>query len=223
MALSSGANEHPTSDLGVMSAISLPSFRRPPVVEVVIGAKTRGADRYSLRSLGEFAAELASEGLDVEDSQPGILGPDEPSDLTAASVAPPIEILLGTNHPPIRHLLQNASGSELVQIQPDWLGANWRKTEASMTYPRWPQRWEIFQRRAALASQYFSSTGLEFDQVEVVYVNHIGQEGAWQSHADISRIFSCFEPTQSFTDGFLPRPEQSRANLTCRNAPRDQR
>ena len=193
---------------------ALPTFHRPPVVEVVIGAKVSGAERYSLRSLGRFAAELASEGLVVEESQPGYEAPVERFDDGVAAAAPSVEFLFRTGHPPVRHLMRSAAGDEMVQLQPDWLGVNWRKADPDAVYPRWPARWETFERRASLAERCFAASSLRYDQVEVVYVNHIEQGDVWESHGQASRVFSFLQAAESFTDGFLTRPERAQVDLT---------
>ena len=193
---------------------AVPAFCRPPVVEVAIGAKVSGAGLYSLRSLGRFAAELASEGLVVEESQPGYEAPVERFDGGAAAVGPSVELLFRSGHPPVRHLMRSAAGDEMVQLQPDWLGVNWRKADPESVYPRWPSRWETFERRASLAERCFADGSLRYDQAEVVYVNHIERGGVWETHGQASRVFSFLQATESLADGFLPGPERAHAELT---------
>lgn len=192
---------------------ALPTFCRPPVVEVVVGAKLSGTERYCLRSLGKFAAELASEGLEVEEIQPSYEAPVERFDDGFAATAPSIDLLFRSGHPPIRHMIRNAAGNEMVQVQPDWIGVNWRKTGPEEVYPRWPSRWSTFERRAALAEGCFAADALRYDQVEVVYVNHIERSGIWESHGEAHRVFSCLEAGDPFTDGFLSLPERAQVDL----------
>ena len=192
-----------------LGPVPLPSFRRPPVVEVVIGAQLVGTDQYSLSSLGRFASELASQGLLVEDAQPALqiwpdtFGPHAPG------MEASMEVLLGSGEPPIRHVLRNIAGNEMVQLQRDWIAVNWRKTSPVTEYPRWPSRWETFQNRAALAERCFSAGQLRYGVVEVTYVNQIELP-----HKEASRVFSFLNPSDSLTDEFLPPAEQLQANLS---------
>ena len=192
-----------------LGSVPLPSFRRPPVVEVVIGAQLVGTDQYSLSSLGRFASELASQGLLVEDAQPALqiwpdtFGPHAPG------MEASMEVLLGSGAPPIRQVLRNMAGNEMVQLQRDWIAVNWRKTSPGNAYPRWPSRWETFQNRAALAERYFGAGQLRYGVVEVTYVNQIELP-----HKEASRVFSFLNPSDSLTDEFLPPAEQLQANLS---------
>ena len=193
---------------------TLPSFHRPPVVEVVVGAKISGAERYSLRSLGQFAAELGSEGLEAEEIQASYEAPVERFDDGVAAAAPSVDLLFRSGHPPIRYMLRSSAGDEMVQVQPDWIAVNWRKTGPEDVYPRWPNRWSTFERRASLAEGCFAKDGLQYDQVEVVYVNHIERSGVWESHGQANRVFSYLQAGDRFTDGFLSLQERTQVDLT---------
>lgn len=192
-----------------LGSVPLPSFRRPPVVEVVIGAQLVGADQYSLSSLGRFVSELESQGLLVEDAQPALqiwpdtFGPHAPG------IEASMEVLLGSGAPPIRHVLRNIAGNEMVQLQRDWIAVNWRKTSPDAEYPRWPSRWDTFQSRAALAERCFSTGELRYGVVEVTYVNQIEL-----LHREANRVFSFLNRSDSLTDEFLPPAEQVQANVS---------
>ena len=197
-----------------LDGVSLPSFRRPPVVEVVIGAQLLGTDRFSLTSLGRVASELASQGLPVEDAQPAIQIWPETFGPHAPGMEASMEVLLGSGFPPVRHVLRNEAGNEMVQLQRDWLSVNWRKTSPDAEYPRWPSRWEIFQNRAELAERCLSTGQLRYGVVEVTYVNQIELPHTSMPHKEACRVFAFLQPSDSRTDEFLPPAEQLQANLS---------
>ena len=165
----------------------LPSFRRPPVVEVVIGAQLADTGDFSLESLGRFASSLAGEGLPVQESRPAIPVRPEHLDPKALAVGASLDVLLGSGHPPVCHVLRSPNGDEMVQIQRDWMAVNWRKTSPDCDYPRWPSRWETFDRRARLVEQCLGDNALRYGLVEVTYVNHIELDDTQTPHSGADR------------------------------------
>jgi hypothetical protein len=137
---------------------ALPSFRRPPVVEVVIGAQMIGAAPHSLQSLGRFAASVADEGLSVQEARPAVEVRSERFDLTEMPVVASLDVLLGSGPSPVCHVMRSAAGDEMVQVQTDWIAVNWRKAPTDAEYPRWPSRWDTFERRARLAQTCFGGS-----------------------------------------------------------------
>ncbi len=198
----------------LLERVPLPSFRRPPVVEVVIGAQMLGPSRYSLEALGTFASSLGDEGLQVQESKPAIQVRPEHLDLRALAVGPSLDVLLGSGHPPVCHVLKSADGNEMVQFQHDWLAVNWRKTSDDAVYPRWPSRWETFHRRAQLAEHCFGGGSRRYGLVEVTYVNHIEVADTRTPHSEAHRVFSFLKPGDALTDGFLRAAEQCQVNLS---------
>ena len=192
----------------------LPSFRRPPVVEVVIGVQLAGTTGFSLESMGRFASALADEGLPVQESKPAIPVRPEHFDPKALAVGASLDVLLGSGHPPVCHVLRSPSGDEMVQIQQDWMAVNWRKTSSDSAYPRWPSRWETFNRRALLAERHLGNNSLKYGLVEVTYVNHIELDGTRTPHSEADRVFAFLNSSGTLTDGFLSKAEQCQAELT---------
>ena len=55
----------------------LPSFERPPVKEVVIAARFKRANRYSILALGEIAQQMEAAGFSKIEEQPSYEAPAE--------------------------------------------------------------------------------------------------------------------------------------------------
>ena len=197
----------------LLHSVPLPSFRRPPVVEVAIGAQLIGTDRYSLSSLGHVASELASQDLIVEDVQPALqilpdtFGPHPPG------MEASMDVLLGSGFPPVRYVLRNTAGNEMVQLQRDWISVNWRKTSPDDEYPRWPSRWETFQDRAELAERHLSTGQMRYGVVAVTYVNQIEPPNTDAPHKEARRVLSFLNPSNCLTDKFLLPADRLQANL----------
>ncbi len=195
---------------------ALPSFHRPPVVEVVIGAQVLGAAPHSLQALGDFAAALAAEGLSVQEARPAAEVRPERFGPAEMPVGASLDVLLGSGAPPLCHMIRNDAGDEMVQVQTDWIAVNWRKASADSHYPRWPSRWESFERRARLAETCFGDSGFRFGVVEVTYLNHIELDDVAALHRQPARALSFLAAGTTFTDGFLGPAERCQVALDFR-------
>lgn len=187
----------------------LPSFRAPPVTEVVIGSRFQPSAGYSLVSMGLLAARLGDAGFLTVEERPGYDAPTERFGPGAEVNQISLEFLTGP--PPTRYWFLNASGDELLQLQPDWLAANWRKVAPEAAYGRWASRWEAFSRWIDRVEDAVApETGLDHNQIEVTYVNHIEPAGVWVDHSDAAKVFT-FQTNA--TGSFLGAPEEQRADI----------
>ena len=191
----------------------LPSFASPPVTEVVISSRYKYVPTYSLLTIADLARTAASNGFVVIEERPGYDAPTERFGASVASSQVSLEILSGP--PPTRYWFLNPVGDELLQLQPNWVAANWRKVAPTADYGRWDSRWSAFSTwvESVETSLTEGNSELQHDQVEVTYVNHIETKGVWQDHSDASRVFSFLANLDQRTDGFLSEPEQTTTEL----------
>ncbi len=188
---------------------ALPSFKRPPVTEVVIAVRFKRASNYSLPSLGDLARRLEVGGFGAVEERTGYEAPVERFGLGAGWVGE-LSLELSSGPPPIRYWFLNEAGDELLQIQPNWFAANWRKVEPSAQYGRWDARWEAFEKWLIVVADSVSDEDLAFDQVEVTYINHIEPDSVWEGHGDAPEVFT---PLALARGAFLGSPEQCSADL----------
>lgn len=186
----------------------LPSFERPPVTEVVIAARFKNADRYFVLTLGELAQRMDSAGFSKIEEQPAYDASVEEFEPLSEQHGLPLNLVLGP--PPIRYWFSNDAGDELVQVQPNWFAANWRKVDPDAEYGRWNSRWDAFKRWLTVVAESVSDQELDFEQVEVTYVNHIEPLGVWSDHGDAPEVFTTLVPSRR---EFLGVPEQHSADL----------
>lgn len=203
----------PVSGSTLSPAVStpLPSFKKPPVTEVAVGARFKPLDRWGLVHLGQFASLLADHGFGREEQRPGFEAPTERFG-AAPRAEFEFEFELMTGAPPVRYWLLNKAGDELLQLQQNWFACNWRKVTPEAEYGRWDSRWRAFDRWIREVEDHLSSGPLVCNQAEVTYVNHIEPSHAWHDHGDAHKLFQFL----SETDGqqlFLPRQEQVAAEL----------
>lgn len=189
---------------------ALPSFASPPVTEVVIATRFEAVASYSVLTAADLARVAADSGHDVIEERPGYEAPTERFGPGSSRTQVSLEVLAGP--PPARYWFRNASGDELLQLQPNWIAANWRKVAPTAEYGRWDSRWNAFASWASAVEQRLGPP-LRYDQVEVTYVNHIERQGVWEGHGDASAVFAFLSTSSAGAADFLPRPEQTRADV----------
>jgi uncharacterized protein (TIGR04255 family) len=184
----------------------LPNFENPPVVEVVLSIQFEHIARLRTAQIGLLWTKLRAEFPKVEELAPIAPVIESFGPPTAGRVGFRFEAL---DVPPLaRVLFLNDSQDQLVQIQPDRLLHNWRKTTGAQPYPRYGAIREAFLRELGLFQEFLAqeSVGpLRINQCEVTYVNHILPAGAWVEHGDADKIFRVLG--KPMAGPFLPAPE----------------
>jgi uncharacterized protein (TIGR04255 family) len=143
----------------------LPSYKKPPVIEVSFGVHFDGLKLDSAH-LGRFWSDyLKSEFPSTQDRNPAI-------DVETGGMRFELMVL-----PPLRRaLFISADSSYLVQLQGDRFYFNWRVSEQSKEYPRFDAVFDRFKQNYRLFQDYVTNQGmkgLEVSRFELVYLNHI--------------------------------------------------
>lgn len=187
---------------------SFPSFKRPPVTEVVIATHFRGGDEIAPVRLGRLAEQLENRGFPrIERKLPY----EPPIENVAAAVGEPsVSLEFVGELPRPRHWFLNDRGDEVLQVQSDWFACNWRKVTPEAEYGRWESRWNSFDDAYALvSSELWPGVAIDHRQVEVTYVNHIAPNAGWQTFEDVAKVFSTVAAPLDEADKFLPSPERT--------------
>jgi uncharacterized protein (TIGR04255 family) len=186
----------------------LPEYDRPPVVEMAIGVQFRPLDMLRGLSLGPLRELWRADYPRIEE-QPALVPALEGSPQLAQQRLQ----LDFVPRPPVRQWFLNASGAELVQVQPDRLLVNWRADDEITTkYPRYPYMRSVFQRRFTEVAQFTINEGLgelEVNQAELTYVNVIET-----TIDDLGRVDQFLKGWSGTPTHHLGEPEQSRLTLT---------
>jgi hypothetical protein len=101
-----------------------------------------------------------------------------------------------------RYWFVSESGNEVVQVQQDRFIFNWRKVADTDLYPRYGAVRQNLVDQLQRFTQFLTDQGLgglTFNQVEATYVNHISQNGVWQTHAHVGRVFSVWNDDPALT------------------------
>lgn len=197
--------------LGVtMSPGMLPSFRNPPVTEVVVGVTFRPIDGLSVPRLGQLWSERFATELPRIEEQPPYEPPIE--HLGQPSPIPPIEFQFG-GFPRPRVWFINNEGDEVVQLQHNYFACNWRKVHPDAEYGRWDSRRSAFRHWFTTFESFLLEHSLgriEPTQCEVTYINHIESNASESPHSDAPRIFRLVGSPPFAAEGLTGTIEQVR-------------
>jgi uncharacterized protein (TIGR04255 family) len=172
----------------------LVTFADPPVGEVAISVQLAGPVADATVTLGQFWPRINGDYPLVE-TQPVL--PPISEDFGPAQLVPSISFqLLG---PASRYWLLSADATELVQVQPDRFGYNWRKEPVEKPYPRYRY---IRQQFVATFSEFIAAVETAGGTVqptwcEVTYINPIPSMDADRELPDLSRILRRISPHES--------------------------
>jgi uncharacterized protein (TIGR04255 family) len=172
-------------------------FRSPPVTEVSLAISFQPL-RLGVISLGDiWHAKFEAAFPKVQEETPVRLG-QERFEGSAAQV-PAFSLELATTPTLPRLWFLNESGTELLQLQADWIARNWRETEeAKQPYDLYPAIRKAFESDLAKLVEFVDDRNLgpvQPVQAEITYINHI-EEG------DLSRVLLAVQGTPR-----LPAPE----------------
>jgi uncharacterized protein (TIGR04255 family) len=170
----------------------LPSYERPPVVEVVASLQFEPLAGFDVLAIGKLALGFSNQFPRFEQHAP--LG----AEIERLGVRAPLNTLqfqfTGELGVP-RVWFLNEPGTELVQVQSDRFIRNWRfNPTANNQYPRYdahvrPAFVKDFQRFGSLVKD-FRLGELKVHQCEITYINHIYPNKYWSQHSDIGAVLN---------------------------------
>ncbi len=177
-----------------MVAQSLPSYKKPPVNEVVCGLRFQIPDRLFIPHLGIIWSKLKKEYPIVQHAAP------------IAGSKGELTIDTATGLPIPRVWFISESGEELIQFQIDRFYFNWRRKKSE--YPGFSR---VIKKFVSL-QQIVKDTFKEFKfgdliplDYELSYINHIIKGEGWESTEDIANLYLDYDwkPSES---RFLKKP-----------------
>ena len=170
-------------------------FARPPVDEVVLSVLFKSLNELLAPHLGEIWQEFKKDGFERIAEQP-LVPP-----IVEKFPAPIGEAKLHIGNVPklARIWFVDKDDSRLIQVQRDRFTFNWRKTEASPTYPGFSDIFADFEGfynrfRQVLESQRIGRvTPLQY---ELTYIDQLFRGDGWDTLNDIGKIYNLFADTQ---------------------------
>lgn len=193
-----------------MTKKPVPSYKQPPVVEVVWSVQFAKLPWLTAAHTGLFWGLIRQHYPKCEEQAP-IERKDEPEELLQA---PQVFAEFLPRPPLCRQWFISESGNELVQLQSDRFCVNWRKVKPDDSYPRYEHMRGLFDSNWRQFCEFAQAQGGEPPQVdllEMIYVNHIFRGEGWSAPGDIGKVF----PAVSFhrKSDFLPLPASLGSNM----------
>jgi uncharacterized protein (TIGR04255 family) len=186
---------------------NLPSFRRPPVNEVVLGVRFE-SPKLSPAFVGAFWQQVRARYPRVGDIHPAIDQiPEEFGHPLAGAPAASVRVLDKPEAP--RCWFLDTNDNRLLQVQEDALFQNWRAISPE-DYPRYEPLRESFEQELGELDRLGKREGiggLVAHQAELSFVNVIPTD----SDTDPGEVFSLWSPSKHSS---LPPTENAAFQLT---------
>ncbi len=176
------------------SVVPFPSYKRPPINEVVCGMRFHVLDKLRIPHVGLLWDKFRQEYPIIQHAPP------------VASSKGEILIDSVTGVPLQRIWFINKLDDELIQFQFDRFYFNWRRRQDA--YPRYSYVIKNFEAITDNILEFFREFELgELKPIEyeLSYINHIPRGEGWNTIDDLPRVFSDFVWRQT-TRRFLPNP-----------------
>ena len=188
------------------------SFRDPPVMEVAFALQF-ATGVIDLELLGEIARR-AKTTFPRREQQPPL--PPMTEDFGLAPAMPQFIFQTGQALP--RTWFMTEDGAELIQVQPDRLGYNWRREHLhERPYPRYGGlRDDLIKLVLPAADKVAaSSSAARINMVELTYVNQLSAQDARKGdpHPPLTDFL---RPVGRFQGEFLSEPEDARLQARWR-------
>lgn len=175
------------------ASAALPSFRQPPINEVVCGFRYEPLQALKVPHIGCLWERFRSEYPETQHATP--LATDT-NILVDASTGAPLP----------RVWFVSEDESQLIQFQADRFYFNWR--ERGTEYPRYSHIIQRFESARAKLDAFVADFNLGHIvpvEYELTYFNQIPRGEGWDSNDDLNQVFRDFNWTAD-PKRFLPNP-----------------
>ena len=179
----------------------LPSYKNPPVNEVVCGMRFHTPEKLRIPHIGLLWEKFRADYPIIQHAAP----------ITSAKGEMVVDNATGMPIP--RFWFINKSDDQLVQFQFDRFYFNWRRRQSD--YPRYDHVIKNFESVLNNIVNFFDE--FEFGELspieyELSYINHIPKGQGWNTIDDLPKILLdyAWEKTK---ERFLPKPEKVAWNI----------
>jgi len=159
---------------------SLPSYKKPPINEVVCGFRYKPLGEFKIPHIGLLWEKFRNDYPGLEHAIP---------------IATDANILVdaSTGAPIPRVWFISSEGSQLVQFQADRYYFNWR--QRGDVYPRYSTIIRKFERAKTVLDEFVEELHLgaiEPIEYELTYINQIPKGQGWETADDLPKVFTDF-------------------------------
>lgn len=184
------SNDATTGRIRATQADNLPYFRRPPVVESVLGVQFDQLEKLNSARLALFWQSLGIDRWPESSDAPPLEMLSEKFGEKREWVQPGIGIRFGIPKG-MRLQIRNQSDDRMVQVQNGRFHYNWRKQRVEDEYPRYETVRSEFDENYGRFVAFVADNELGCVRPnlwEVTYVNLIEQGSLWQSVSDWATV-----------------------------------
>ena len=174
----------------------LPSYKNPPVNEVVCGVRFHSPHNLRIPHIGLLWEKFRADYPTIQHA------------VTIASLKGELVVDAVTGVPLPRVWFINKSGDQLIQFQSDRFYFNWRRRENE--YPRYGhviKNFENVVNEVTISFDEFGLGELRPIEYELSYINQIPKDQGWNTVDDLPKIFSDYVWKKT-KKRFLPNPQK---------------
>ena len=192
------------------STEGFPRFKRPPVVETVLGVHFRPLEKFTSAHQGLLWERYFRERFPKLEERSPVEAVQE--QFGEDRLSPQTVRWQVSNRPPVPRLWAVSENDEhVIQIQNNALLANWLRADGGLAYLSYAERRREFGRQLEQVEEFFREEGigeLQPTSWSVTYINLIDYEGLDNLGPAVARTLTVC--TNQFSDDFLSQPD----NLT---------
>jgi len=184
--------------------VDLPDFRQPPLSEVVLSLQFDPLDRLKTPLIGILWNRFRERLPEIEEHPPL----PQVVERFDGPVPAKVDVVIEEKPPVPRVWFLAPEKTELIQVQQDRFIHNWRKVTGREPYARYETIREKFREEVAEFVSFLHEekfAGININQCEVTYVNHITPSGTWHRHGELAAVLRQWSNLPS--GGFLPQAE----------------
>lgn len=203
-------------------------WKRPPVIEVVLGVQFAPLKHFNNGHLGWFWREMKGEYPNATDAAPIQTVVESFGDEPEFGF-PGIGIAAARGDSRLR-MTSAGDGSRMIQVQNGWLVVNWMKREGQ-PYPGYAGVLQEFERAFDAFRMFVATEGLGTvtpNLWEVTYIDHVKRGTVWHEYSDVPRALpgllgNCASPRRQFESlsarwSFRLQPSPARLNVSLQTA-----
>ena len=187
----------------------LPRFRRPPVVETVLGVYFRSLEKFTSAEQGIFWDRYFRPKFPKLEERP----PTEElrERFGEERLAPTADIRWRVTQRPDAPRLWATSenGQHVVQIQRNGFLSNWQKADDDVAYQSFEERRQEFGQQLAQLDKFLREQDIgriELTSWIVTYINHMDYEGLDNVGPAVAKTLTVW--TNQFSDNWLTTPDK---------------
>lgn len=169
-------------------ATARPDWKRPPVIEVVLGVRFDPLPALTNGHLGWFWGDMHDEFPNSDDVPP--IPPVAESFGDEVSFGfPVLGLRRATGDSRLR--MTSADGAKMIQVQNGWVVANWTK-KGETEYPGFTGVKALFDNAMRRFGSFLKQRDLgeiNPNLWEVTYIDHLPADTVWSTLADLPKVF----------------------------------